>query len=90
MEEMEDILDARHASAAIHAGEATFPADFVKCLLSGKRCLKIWRSYRKLTLSESVKICGTSIPAVSRIASRKRTPDVGLPAKLAKVLQNGE
>jgi DNA-binding XRE family transcriptional regulator len=85
-EEMEDIRDARHISAAIAAGEETFPADFVKRLSSGKSRLKIWREYRKLTLAELAKICGVSVPAISQIENGKRTPSVDLLVKLAKAL----
>jgi DNA-binding XRE family transcriptional regulator len=86
MEEMEDIRDARNISAAIASGEETFPDDFVKRLSSGESHLKVWREYRKLTLSKLAKACGVSIPAISQIENNKRTPSVDLLAKLSKAL----
>jgi DNA-binding XRE family transcriptional regulator len=86
MEDLEDIRDARNISAAIAAGVETFPADFVKRLSSGESRLKIWREYRKLTLSKLAKACGVSIPAISQIENDKRTPSVHLLVKLSKAL----
>jgi DNA-binding XRE family transcriptional regulator len=86
MEEMEDIRDARKISAAIAAGEETFPADFVKRLSSSKDRLKAWREYRKLTLAKLAKACGVSIPAISQIENGKRMPSVDLLLKLSRAL----
>jgi DNA-binding XRE family transcriptional regulator len=86
MEEMEDIRDARKISAAITAGEETFPSDFVKRLSSGESRLRVWREYRKLTLTKLAKACGVSIPAISQIENDKRTPSVDLLVKLSKAL----
>jgi len=86
MEEREDIREARKISAAIAAGEETFPADFVKRLSSGESRLKVWREYRKLTLAKLAKTCGVSIPAISQIENAKRTPSVDLLIKLSKAL----
>jgi DNA-binding XRE family transcriptional regulator len=86
LEDLEDIRDARNISAAIAAGVETFPADFVKRLSSGESRLKIWREYRKLTLSKLAKACGVSIPAISQIENDKRTPSVHLLVKLSKAL----
>ena len=86
MEEVEDIRDARNISAAIAAGEETFPDDFVKRLSSGESHLKAWREYRKLTLAKLAKACGVSIPAISQIENDKRTPSVDLLVKLSKAL----
>ena len=86
MEDREDIRDARNISAAIAAGEETFPSDFVKRLSSGESRLKVWREYRKLTLAKLAKACGVSIPAISQIENDKRTPSVDLLVKLSKAL----
>jgi DNA-binding XRE family transcriptional regulator len=86
MEEREDIRETRKISAAIAVGEETFPADFVKRLSSGESRLKVWREYRKLTLSKLAKTCGVSIPAISQIENAKRTPSVDLLIKLSKAL----
>ena len=74
LEELEDIRDARTISAAIAAGEETYPHEFVKRLSSEENPLKVWREYRKLTLATLAKACGVSIPALSQIENSKRTP----------------
>jgi len=86
LEEMEDIRDARTISAAIAAGEETYPHEFVKRLSSEENPLKVWREYRKLTLAKLAKACGVSIPALSQIENDKRTPSVDLLLRLSKAL----
>jgi DNA-binding XRE family transcriptional regulator len=86
MEELEDIRDARTISAAIAAGEETYPHEFVKRLSSDESPLKVWREYRKFTLATLAKACGVSIPALSQIENSKRTPSVDLLVMLSKAL----
>jgi DNA-binding XRE family transcriptional regulator/PHD/YefM family antitoxin component YafN of YafNO toxin-antitoxin module len=86
LEELEDIRDARTISAAIAAGEETYPNEFVKRLSSDENPLKVWREYRKFTLATLAKACGVSIPALSQIENGKRTPSVALLIKLSTAL----
>jgi DNA-binding XRE family transcriptional regulator len=86
LEEIEDIRDARTISAAIAAGEETYPHEFVKRLSSGESPLKVWRGYRKFTLARLAKACDVSIPALSQIENGKRAPSVDLLVKLSKAL----
>jgi DNA-binding XRE family transcriptional regulator len=86
LEELEDIRATRHISAAITAGEETFPDDFVKRLCSGESRLKVWREYRKLTLAKLAKACCVSIAAISQIENDKRTPSFDLLVKPARAL----
>jgi DNA-binding XRE family transcriptional regulator len=86
LEELEDIRDARTISAAITAGEETYPHEFVKRLSSKENPLKVWREYRKFTLATLAKACGVSIPALSQIENGKRTPSVELLIKLSTAL----
>jgi len=86
LEESEDIRDARTISAAIAAGEETYPHEFVKRLSSDESPLKVWREYRKFTLAKLAKVCGVSIPALSQIENSKRTPSVELLVKLSTAL----
>jgi mRNA-degrading endonuclease RelE of RelBE toxin-antitoxin system/DNA-binding XRE family transcriptional regulator len=86
LEELEDIRDARTISAAIVAGEETYPHEFVKRLSSDESPLKVWREYRKFTLATIAQACGVSIPALSQIENDKRTPSVDLLVKLANAL----
>jgi DNA-binding XRE family transcriptional regulator len=86
LEELEDIRDARHISAAIAEGEETFPDDFVRRLTSGESRLKVWREYRKLTIAKLAKTCGVSVSAISQIENDKRAPSVDLLVKLARSL----
>jgi DNA-binding XRE family transcriptional regulator len=86
LEELEDIRDARTISAAIAAGEETYPHEFVKRLSSDESPLKVWREYRKLTLTTLAKACGVSVPALSQIENGKRNPSVDLLVMLSKAL----
>lgn len=86
LEELEDIADARIVSAAISAGEETFPHDFSKRLSSGESPLKVWREYRGYTLASLGKKCSVSSAALSQIETGKRSPSVELLSKLAYAL----
>ena len=86
LEELEDIADARQVSAAIAAGEETFPHEFSKRLVSGESPLKVWREYRGLTLDALGKLCGVSASAISQIETGKRSPSVELLANLSRAL----
>jgi len=86
LEEIEDIQNALTISAAIAAGEETYPHEFVKRLSSDESPLKVWREYRKFTLAMLAKACGVSIPALSQIENSKRAPSVELLVKLSKAL----
>ena len=86
LEEMEDIIDARAISAAIAAGEETFPHEFSKRLTAGEAPLKVWREYRGYTLSALGKQCGVSAAALSQIETGKRSPSVELLSKLSRAL----
>lgn len=86
LEELEDIRDARTISAAIAAGEETYPQEFVKRLSSDESPLKVWRQYRKFTLAALAKVCGVSVPSLSQIENVKRSPSVELLVKLSRAL----
>ncbi len=86
LEELEDIADARSISAAIAAGEETFPHEFGKRLTAGESPLKVWREYRGLTLAVLGEQCGVSAAAISQIETGKRAPSVDLLRKLAEAL----
>ncbi len=86
LEEIEDIQNALTISAAIAAGEETYPHEFVKRLSSDESPLKVWREYRKFTLAMLAKACGVSIPALSQIENSKRAPSVELLVNLSKAL----
>ena len=86
LEELEDIADARSISAAIAAGEETFPHEFSKRLTSGESPLKVWREYRGFTLAALGKLCGVSAAAISQIETCKRSPSVDLLNKLSRAL----
>ena len=86
LEESEDIRDARTISAAIAAGEETYPHEFAKRLSSDESPLKVWREYRKFTQATLAKACDVSVPALSQIENGKRAPSVELLVKLSSAL----
>src|SRR3989304_1845400 len=69
LEELEDIRDARTISAAIAAGEETYPHEFVKRLSSDENLLKIWREYRKLPLAKLSKALCCDMEDLIRVDS---------------------
>ena len=86
LEDMEDIADANAISAAIAAGEETFPHEFSKRLTAGEHPLKVWREYRCLTLAALGKASGVTAAALSQIENGKRSPSVELLSKLSRIL----
>jgi len=86
LEDMEDIADARIISAAIAAGEETFPHEFSKRLTAGESPFKVWREYRGFTLASLGSICGVTAAALSQIETGKRSLSVELLNKLSRVL----
>jgi len=86
LEDMEDIADARIISAAIAAGEETFPHEFSKRLTAGESPLRVWREYRGFTLAALGNICGVTAAALSQIETGKRSLSVELLSKLSRAL----
>lgn len=86
IEDLEDICDAKAASAAIASGAETFPAEFVERFASEEHPLRVWREYRCFTLAELGRTCGVSAAALSQIEKGKRSPSVDLLRKLAHAL----
>jgi DNA-binding XRE family transcriptional regulator len=86
VEELQDIVDAENVSAAIHAGEETFPQELVDRLMSGENPLKVWREYRGMTASALASLVGVTPSAISQIEGGKRGVSVDLLKKLAMAL----
>ncbi|OGT89037.1 MAG: XRE family transcriptional regulator [Gammaproteobacteria bacterium RIFOXYA12_FULL_61_12] len=87
LEELQDIVDADAAKAAIRGGEETFPAELVDRLLSGENKVRVWREYRGLTAARLAELAGVTPAAISQIESGKRGLSVDLLKKLAEALR---
>lgn len=86
VEELQDIVDAENVSAAIQAGEETFPQELVDRLIRGENPIKIWREYRGMTAASLASLVGVTSSAISQIESGKRGVSVDLLKKLATAL----
>ena len=70
LEDLQDLLDAREASAIaarIDAGEMTIPADVVDKLLDGVHPVKAWRTHRGVRQQDLAAEIGLTQPAITRI-----------------------
>lgn len=67
--------------------DETFPAEFVKRLLTARHPLSAWRDYRGFTLAALREACGVTAAALSQIEKGKREPSASLLKKLAEALR---
>ena len=81
LEDLQDIAEARSAQ-----GAETFPAEFADRLLQGESPLKVWRTYRGLTLQDLAEKCGVTRQMLSMIEHGKAKPSSDLLSRLAIAL----
>ena len=90
LELAEDQADLRAADAAEQrrlAGEEYVPMELVERIIAGESPLRVWRTYRGLTLSELAARTGTTQPMLSRIENGQLNGRPGLWKKIAEVLK---
>ena len=81
LEDLQDIAEAKSAQ-----GAEIFPAEFADRLLQGESPLKVWRTYRGLTLQGLAERCRVTRQMLSMIERGKANPSSDLLARLAIVL----
>lgn len=88
LEELSDLADAETISVRIASGsEETFPHEFVEKLVGRQEHpLRLWRTYRGLTLQKLAEEVGVSKPALSMIENGKSQPSARLLKHLATAL----
>lgn len=67
--------------------EELIPEAFAKRLVRGEHPIKVWRQYRKLTQAKLAKQVEISIPYLSQIENKERTPSTVVFRKIAKALK---
>jgi DNA-binding XRE family transcriptional regulator len=89
-EDYEDLIDGLEASAVladIAAGQEVWPLDIVEARANGENPVRVFRSYRKLSVSELAAAAGISQPYLSEIESGKKTGSVDVLKRIAAALK---
>lgn len=85
-EDRADIVAAAAAEAKREAGEEYVPKDVVDRLLAGENPLRVWRTYRNLSLDELGEIVGRQSSFLSKLERGENEGGVRLWVSLAKAL----
>jgi DNA-binding XRE family transcriptional regulator len=89
-EDYEDLVDGREAGAIlaeIAAGQEVWPLDVVEARANGENSVRVFRTYRKMTVSELAEAAGISQPYLSEIESGKKTGSVDVLKRIATALK---
>lgn|SRR3989338_11043030 len=82
-----DVAAYDAAKRRLKAGEEELvPAEIVNRLLDGENPVRVWRSYREMTLAELSKAAGISQPYLSQIENGSRDGTVSTMRALADAL----
>ena len=71
VEDKADVAAATEAERRRIEGEEFIPAEIVDRILAGESPLRVWRTYRGITLDALAKAAGTSYSLLSRIETGK-------------------
>ena len=86
-EDLMDSLEAQAIMARIAAGEETWPLDVVEAKARGENAVRIYRTYRGLSVSELAEAAGISQPYLSEIEKGKKTGSVDVLKRIAAALR---
>lgn len=86
-ESYEDIVAAVDAQKRREAGEEYVPAEVVNRLLAGESPLKVWRTYRGLTLDGLGKLVGRQASFLGKLEKGQNEGGVRLWQALAEALK---
>ncbi|SIP96336.1 DNA-binding transcriptional regulator, XRE-family HTH domain [Rhizobium sp. RU35A] len=89
-EDYEDLVDGLEASAVlaeIAAGQEVWPLDIVEARANGENPVRVFRTYRKMTVSDLAAAAGISQPYLSEIESGKKTGSVDVLKRIATALK---
>lgn len=86
LEDSRELEEANRVSAAIDAGEETFPLEFVEKLVNTASRLREWRKYRGMTQVQLAEKTSLSQGAIASIESGKRIPNLDTGRRLANAL----
>ncbi len=85
LEELEDALLVLHAQKA-GIGQGALPADHVGRIVAGESPLRVWRTFRVLTLDQLADRAAVSKPYISEVEGGKKPGSVAFFRKVAKAL----
>ncbi len=89
-EDYEDLVDGLEASAVlaeIAGGQEVWPLDIVEARVNGENPVRVFRTYRKMTVSDLAAAAGISQPYLSEIESGKKTGSVDVLKRIAAALK---
>ncbi len=86
-EDLMDSLEAQAIMARIAAGEETWPLDVVEAKARGENAVRIYRTYRGLSVSELAEAAGISQPYLSEIEKGRKTGSVDVLKRIAAALR---
>ena len=89
-EDYEDLIDSLHAksvTARIEAGEETWPLEIAEARMNGENPVRVFRTYRKMTMMELAGAAGISQPYLSDIENGKKTGSVDVLKRIAAALR---
>lgn len=85
-EDMADIQAADAAERRRTAGEEYVPMELVERIIAGESPLRVWRTYRGLTLIQLAKLAKATQPMLSQLENGKLQGRPALWQRLAKAL----
>jgi DNA-binding XRE family transcriptional regulator len=89
-DDYEDLIDGLRAEAimaGIRDGEETWPLELVEAKSNGENPVRLYRTYRKMTITELAEAAGISQPYLSEIEAGKKTGSVDVLRRICKVLR---
>jgi DNA-binding XRE family transcriptional regulator len=89
-DDYEDLIDELRAEAivaGIDAGEETWPMEVVQAKSNGENPVRVYRTYRKMTMTELAEAAGISQPYLSEIEAGKKTGSIDVLRRICKVLR---
>jgi DNA-binding XRE family transcriptional regulator len=89
-EDYEDLIDGLEATAVladIAAGQEVWPLDIVEARANGENPVRVFRTYRKFSVSDLAAAAGISQPYLSEIESGKKTGSVDVLKRIAAALK---
>ncbi|WP_165214652.1 helix-turn-helix domain-containing protein [Affinirhizobium pseudoryzae] len=89
-EDYEDLVDGLEASAVLAKvadGQEVWPLEIVEARANGENPVRVFRTYRKMSVSELAAAAAISQPYLSEIESGKKTGSVDVLKRIAAALK---
>ncbi|CAN2042019.1 Helix-turn-helix domain-containing protein [Candidatus Magnetomoraceae bacterium gMMP-15] len=87
VEDAEDIKDIENNLKAIEDGrETAIPGEITFAIINGANPVRVWREYKKITMSDLANKAGISLDYLSQIENDKQNPTIDILKAIAKAL----